>query len=170
MLLVPYGYLLRRPIFITFTVLIIRACQTSSPLSSLWWKTKLTLSGALLASWTGWPPTLSLTRFVSNAFSQMSTFSLQGGMKRQLEELCHILKYVDPVFYSYLDAKVILWSLILILWHKTPSPVWFSLSRNLATCISASAGCSSGSRGSSVSPIPAPCGRLSGQRCEFSSV
>jgi len=29
----------------------------------------------------------------------------QGGMKRQLEELCHILKYVDPVFYSYLDAK-----------------------------------------------------------------
>ena len=37
----------------------------------------------------------------------MSTFSLQGGMKRQLEELCHILKYVDPAFYSYLDAKVV---------------------------------------------------------------
>ena len=33
-------------------------------------------------------------------------FILKGGMKRQLEELCHILKYVDPVFYSYLDAKV----------------------------------------------------------------
>ena len=31
---------------------------------------------------------------------------MKGGMKRQLEELCHILKYVDPVFYSYLDAKV----------------------------------------------------------------
>ena len=31
---------------------------------------------------------------------------VKGGMKRQLEELCHILKYVDPVFYSYLDAKV----------------------------------------------------------------
>ena len=55
-------------VFITFTFLIIRACQTSSPLSSLWWKTKLTLFGALSASWTGWPPTLSLTRFVSNAF------------------------------------------------------------------------------------------------------
>ena len=62
-------YLLRRPIFITFTFLIIRACQTSSPLSSLWWKTKLTLFGALLASWTGWPPTLSLTRLVFNWFS-----------------------------------------------------------------------------------------------------
>ena len=32
--------------------------------------------------------------------------NMKGGMKRQLEELCHILKYVDPVFYSYLDAKV----------------------------------------------------------------
>jgi len=29
----------------------------------------------------------------------------QGGMKRQLEELCHLLRYVDPVFYSYLDTK-----------------------------------------------------------------
>ena len=31
---------------------------------------------------------------------------MKGGMKRQLEELCHILKFVDPAFYSYLDAKV----------------------------------------------------------------
>jgi len=29
----------------------------------------------------------------------------QGGMKRQLEELCHILRHVDPVFYSYLESK-----------------------------------------------------------------
>ena len=56
-------------VFITFSLLIIRVCQTSSPLSSLWWKTKLTLFGALLASWIGWPLTLSLTRLVFNWFS-----------------------------------------------------------------------------------------------------
>ena len=56
-------------VFITSTLLIIRECQTSSPLSSLWWKTKLTLFGALSASWTGWPPTLSSTRLVINWFS-----------------------------------------------------------------------------------------------------
>eukprot|EP00092_Neocalanus_flemingeri_P044554 GFUD01049458.1.p1 GENE.GFUD01049458.1~~GFUD01049458.1.p1 ORF type:complete len:754 (+),score=195.23 GFUD01049458.1:104-2365(+) len=29
----------------------------------------------------------------------------QGGMKRQLDNLTEILKFVDPVFYNYLDAK-----------------------------------------------------------------
>jgi len=29
----------------------------------------------------------------------------QGGMKRQLEDLSHILKFVDPVFFNYLEAK-----------------------------------------------------------------
>jgi len=29
----------------------------------------------------------------------------QGGMKRQLDNLTEIMKFVDPVFYNYLDAK-----------------------------------------------------------------
>lgn len=29
----------------------------------------------------------------------------QGGMKRQLDNLTEIIKFVDPVFYNYLDAK-----------------------------------------------------------------
>jgi len=29
----------------------------------------------------------------------------QGGMKRQLEDLAEILKYIDPAFYNYLDCK-----------------------------------------------------------------
>jgi len=29
----------------------------------------------------------------------------QGGMKRQLDNLTEILKFIDPVFYNYLDAK-----------------------------------------------------------------
>jgi len=29
----------------------------------------------------------------------------QGGMKRQLDNLTEIMKYIDPVFYNYLDAK-----------------------------------------------------------------
>ena len=29
----------------------------------------------------------------------------QGGMKRQLENLAEILKYIDPAFYNYLDCK-----------------------------------------------------------------
>jgi len=29
----------------------------------------------------------------------------QGGMKRQLEDLAEILKYVDPLFFNYLDSK-----------------------------------------------------------------
>ena len=86
---------------------------------------------------------------------------VKGGMKRQLEELCHILKYVDPVFYSYLDAKVELKE------SSTFSMSFHFFVRNLAICISASAGCSSGSRESSASRTPALCGRLSGQRCEF---
>ena len=58
----------------------------------------------------------------------MSMFSLQGGMKRQLEELCHILKYVDPVFYSYLDAKVVeeVYSVI---------PYCYSLRQITMTCV-----------------------------------
>ena len=86
---------------------------------------------------------------------------VKGGMKRQLEELCHILKYVDPVFYSYLDAKVELKE------SSTFSMSFHFFVRNLEICISASAGCSSGSRESSASRTPALCGRLSGQRCEF---
>ena len=87
--------------------------------------------------------------------------NMKGGMKRQLEELCHILKYVDPVFYSYLDAKVELKETFKLI-HISQFRV-----RNLEIYISASAGCSSGSRESSASRTPALCGKLSGQRCEF---
>ena len=86
---------------------------------------------------------------------------MKGGMKRQLEELCHILKYVDPVFYSYLDAKVIVKESF---YFSTMSYFTF---RNLEICISASGGCSSGSKESLAFQTPALCGRLFGQRCNF---
>ena len=124
MLLVPHGYLLSRPLFITFTFLIIRACQTSSPLSSLWWKTKLTLFGALLASWTGWPPTLSLTRLVFNWFS-VSVYIFFAG--RHEEATGGVVSHLEVCRPCLLQLP----------WCKGSSviPYSYSLTQNTMTCV-----------------------------------
>ena len=118
-------YLLRRPIFITFTFLIIRACQTSSPLSSLWWKTKLTLFGALSASWTGWPLTLSLTRLVFNRFSIYVINVFFAG--RHEEATGGVVSHLEVCRPCLLQLP----------WCKGSSviPYSYSLTQNTMTCV-----------------------------------
>ena len=62
----------------------------------------------------------------------------QGGIKRQLENLADIIKYIDPAFYNYLDSKVCIDSLVFI-YNDT-------CCRRVEICFSFSAGYSSGSR------------------------